>query len=246
MVGILVQLAISWLIIWFMEKRNLGVLGLSPTTLRLTDFVLFILLTSLCCLGSFLLKMHFFKEQWAVNPNLNASLVWDGVWWNIKSVLFEELIFRGVLFYIAIKKLGEVKAIILSAIAFGIYHWFSHNVLGNPGMMVIVFLYTGVMGLVWAYAYVKSKSLYIPIAAHLGWGITQQVLFSDGPIGDQILIRKLPKIEVTVSYFTLYSVQLFPIVFTPLFLFVVLYWFNKSGRWKEVRTDKPEHIKTLS
>ena len=237
MIGILVQLAISWLLIWFFEKNNLKVLGLSPTKIRLIDFVLFFLIACLCCASGFLLKIYFFKDQWVVNPNLTTELVWEGIWWNVKSVLFEELIFRGVLLYIAIKKLGEVKGIILSAVAFGIYHWFSFNAFGNPTTMAFIFLYTGVMGLVWAYAYAKSKSLYIPIAIHLGWGLIQQVLFSSGPIGNQVLLPGHPKIEVTVSYFTLYTVQLFPIVFTPLFLYFMLYKFNKSARWKKVTSS---------
>src|SRR5688572_10247064 len=236
MIGILVQLAISWLLIWFFEKNNLKVLGLSPTKIRLIDFVLFFLIACLCCASGFLLKIYFFKDQWVVNPNLTTELVWEGIWWNVKSVLFEELIFRGVLLYIAIKKLGEVKGIILSAVAFGIYHWFSFNAFGNPTTMAFIFLYTGVMGLVWAYAYAKSKSLYIPIAIHLGWGLIQQVLFSSGAIGNQVLIPGQPKIEVTVSYFTLYTVQFFPIVFTPLFLFFVLYRLNKASRWETVQS----------
>src|SRR5688572_30401822 len=234
MIGILVQLAISWLLVWFFEKKNLGVLGLFPTKVRFTDFLVFFLITALCCLSGFLLKIYFFKDHWVINPNLTPKLIAEGVWWNIKSVLYEELIFRGVLLYIAIKKLGEVKAIILSAVSFGIYHWFSFDAFGDAIMMVFIFLYTGVTGLVWAYAYAKSKSLVAPIAMHLGWGLIQQVLFSNGPIGEQLLIPGQPTIEVTVSYFTLYTVQFFPIVFTPAFLFCVLYTFHQSGRWKEV------------
>src|SRR5688572_15554914 len=140
MIGILVQLAISWLLIWFIEKKNLGVLGLYPTKRRIIDFIMFFLFACLCCASGFLLKIYFFKEQWQVNPNLTADLVFEGIWWNIKSVLFEELIFRGVLLYIAIKKLGEVKGIILSAIAFGIYHWFSFNIFGDPKTMTFVLI----------------------------------------------------------------------------------------------------------
>jgi membrane protease YdiL (CAAX protease family) len=232
MVGILVQLAISWLIIWFFEKKNLSVLGLCPTKRRLVDFILFFLLACLCCSIGFVLKIYFFKERWEVNPNLTVNLVLEGIWWNLKSVLYEELIFRGVLLYLAIKKLGEVNGIVLSAMAFGIYHWFSFNVFWDPKMMTFVFLYTGVMGLVWAYAYAKSKSLYIPIAIHLGWGLIQQVLFSSEPIGNQVLIPG-PKAEVTVSYFTLYAVQFFPIVFAPIFLFFVLYRLSKAIHWIE-------------
>ncbi len=55
----------------------------------------------------------------------------DSIRWNINSVLFEELLFRGYLLYKAIEWLGARKGCFLSAIAFGVYHWFSYGVIGN-------------------------------------------------------------------------------------------------------------------
>ncbi|MCY7293030.1 MAG: CPBP family intramembrane metalloprotease [Ferruginibacter sp.] len=70
----------------------------------------------------------------------------DGLRWNVISVVIEELIFRCVPLYILIKKLGPSKAIIVSACAFGIYHWFSFGVIGNIPQMVIMFVITGLIG----------------------------------------------------------------------------------------------------
>src|SRR5262245_43537773 len=105
MIGIVVQLAISWLIVWFYERNDLRVLGFFPTRARLTDFLVFIIVTAICCSTGFFLKMYFAGLRWELNPQLTMGLVLEGIWWNIKSVLFEELIFRGVLFYILIKKI---------------------------------------------------------------------------------------------------------------------------------------------
>jgi membrane protease YdiL (CAAX protease family) len=58
-------------------------------------------------------------------------LIVKGTWWTLFSVLYEELIFRGVVLYILIKRIGEVKAILISCIAFGIYHWFSYGLFWN-------------------------------------------------------------------------------------------------------------------
>lgn len=212
MVGILIQLALSWVFIWYFEKGNLSVLGWKPTSKRLSDFALFFLVTGFLCACGFFLKMGIAKQQWQLNPNFNWLEIADGVWWNIKSVLFEELIFRGVLFYILIKKLGANRAILISATAFGIYHWFSHNAFGNPQAMVTEFIITGAMGLVLAYAYAKTWSLYIPIAIHLGWGIVQQVVFSDGPIGRQLFVEVMPRPIITVSVFSFLFMQLFALV----------------------------------
>jgi hypothetical protein len=48
MIGILVQLAFSWLIIWLLEKKRIGFLGFYPTKRRLADFALFLLITATC------------------------------------------------------------------------------------------------------------------------------------------------------------------------------------------------------
>jgi membrane protease YdiL (CAAX protease family) len=222
MIGIIVQLAISWLLVWLFDKGNLKILGFFPTKRRLLDFALFFIITALCCASGFILQMYFGKQQWELNPNLTPKLLLTGTWWTIKSVLFEELIFRGVLLYILIQKLGHLKAIILSAIAFGIYHWFSHEVIGDISQMAITFLLTGTMGLLYAYGYSKTFSLYVPCAIHLGWNLTQGVLFSSGAIGDQLLVTVKPEPVVTVSYFVYYCIVWVPMISTLLINFILL------------------------
>jgi len=212
MIGILVQLAISWLIIWWFEKGNLSFLGLMPTRKRLLDFALFFFIAAICGASGFLLKSLIAKQSWMLNPELGLLLILKGVWFTIKATLFEELIFRGVLLYILIKKLGTTWAIVVSAVAFGVYHWFSHELWGNPQQMAIEFLGTGLMGLVLAYGYAKSFSLYIPIAIHLGWGIIQMVVFTGNTIGNQLLVEVMPRPIVTISYFSYYFMQFFPLV----------------------------------
>lgn len=125
------------------------------------------------------------NEKWGLNPLFNIRLLWEGIWWNLKSVLFEELIFRGVLLFILIKRLGVAYGIIISSVAFGIYHWFSYGIIGNIPQMAIYFFVTGIMGLVYAYGYSKTFSLYIPSAIHFGWNFTNSFVFSKGPIGKE-------------------------------------------------------------
>lgn len=222
MLGIIAQLLISWFIIWLFEKGNLSMLGFYPTKKRLIDFALFFCVTALCCSSDFFMRMLFAEQRWELNPRLTANLLLSGIWWNIKSVLFEELIFRGVLLYILVRKLGHAKAIIISAIAFGIFHWFSHEVIGNPVQMIITFVTTGVMGLVYAYAYSKTFSLYYPIAIHLGWNITSSVIFSKSIIGEQLLTQVLPVPEITISYFVYYCIIFIPLLSALLVNFFIL------------------------
>jgi membrane protease YdiL (CAAX protease family) len=212
MAGIIVQLIISWLIVWLFEKGDLKFLGFYPTKKRLVGFAVFFIVTAICCSSDFFMRMIFARQQWMLNTKLTASLILSGVWWNIKSVLFEELIFRGVLFYILIKKLGHTRAIIFSAIAFGIYHWFSQGSFGNPVQMAFTFVITGIMGLVYAYAYSKTFSLYFPIAIHLGWNVTSSVIFSKGNIGEQLFTQVQPVPEVKVGYFIFFCITFIPLL----------------------------------
>ena len=222
MLGIFVQLAISWLLVWLIERRNLGVLGFLPTRRRVIDFALFFFITAICCSFGFFLRMYFGNERWMVNPVLTFNLVASGLWWNIKSVLFEELIFRGVLLYILIRRVGMQKAIIISAIAFGIYHWFSFEIIGNITQMAIVFVITGAMGLLLAYGYAKTFSLYIPCAIHLGWNFTQNFIFSQGPIGNGIFVQVKPVPILSVSYFIYFTIIFFPMISMLLSNYIIL------------------------
>jgi membrane protease YdiL (CAAX protease family) len=222
MIGIIVQLAISWVIIWLVEKRNLSVLGFYPTKKRLSDFVIFFLITAACSASDFILRMLFAEQRWELNPGLSFSLIIKGLWWNLKSVMFEELIFRGVLLYILIKRMGALWGIIISSAAFGVYHWFSHETFGDPGPMIITFITTGLMGAIYAYGYAKTYSLYIPIAIHLGWNLIRSVGFSATVIGDQLMVQVKPVPEVQVSYFIYYLIVFFPMLSALLINFLML------------------------
>lgn len=214
------ELAVSWILLWLIEKKSLSVLGLMPTQLRFFQFALLFVVAGICCTSGFLMRM-LYGERWTVNPSVTFSQLLEAVWWNIKSVLYEELIFRAAILYILIKRLGAGWGIVLTSIAFGIYHWFSFEILGNVPAMVMIFFVTGAMGLVLAYAYWKTRSMYAAIGIHLGWNIVQQVIFSGGAIGKQLLLP-LPAPPVRVSYFEYGIVSFLPMISALLFSFLLL------------------------
>jgi uncharacterized protein len=120
---------------------------------------------------------------------------------------------------------------LISSVAFGIYHWFSQELFWNVFQMAVTFLVTGIMGLLYAYGYAKSKSLYIPSAIHLGWNLTRSVIFSGTTIGDQLLVQVKPVPEVTVSYFIYFCIFLLPMVSALLINFFLL------KRRKEIKLE---------
>lgn len=98
--------------------------------------------------------------------------------------------------YLLIKYWNSRSGILLSSVAFGIYHWFTNGVLGNVPAMALVFLVTGFMGYVFATSYDKTKSLLLPVALHLGWNLTNHNIFSNGPNGIIILqVNEQPEVS---------------------------------------------------
>ncbi len=186
MIGILVLVALSGLLLYLLEKKSLLALGFLPVGKRLKQFGLGFLITAILCVLVQLLESYLKSASWVLNPDIDSLTVVKSFWWDVKSVLTEELLFRGALLYILIRMIGSKRAVLISAIAFGIYHWFSYGVLGNVMAMLIVFIGTGLMGYAWAWAFAKSKSILLPFGFHLGWNFTYNTLFSKGPLGELV------------------------------------------------------------
>lgn len=219
MIGLLIELIISWIFLWLYDRSNLLVLGIGPNRKRMNNLMYGFFTASFLCVLYYLALANLAGNRLLLNEGFTAIQFLKSTGWTLKSVLFEELIFRGALLYIAIKKFGTPTACILSAISFGIYHWFSYGVFGNPSQMLIVFFTTGIWGLMFAYAFAKTKSLYLPLGLHFGWNLVYNVIFSKGPLGHQLLIsssEKKPEGILSLVFFIL-QIILLPVL-TYLFL----------------------------
>lgn len=182
-----ILLAVSWLLLR-LEGASLGAIGFNRPRLRAAQFgagfVVAGIVVALQQVGASLAT----GVPWQVNPDANLASLVDGMRWNVNSVLYEELVFRGYLLYQAIRWLGMRTAVLLDAIAFGIYHWFSYGVFGQPVVMGFILLYTGAFGLMLAFAFAKTRSVAAPIGLHLGWNMVLNVGFSSGPLGVGLLV----------------------------------------------------------
>lgn len=130
--------------------------------------------------------------QWSVADNLPVARLMASGWYDLNSVLFEELLFRGAILHLLLLRLPAARACLLSAAGFGLYHWFTQGVWGNPVGMALVFLVTGLMGYALATAYVRTASIALPFGLHLGWNLVNHNLFSAGPFGSFLLIPESP------------------------------------------------------
>jgi len=223
-------LAISWLLIWLFEKRSLSVLGLSPTKERLKYFSIFFIVSAILSATAFLLRMYFAKEEYAITQSLTTKSVLLETWYQFRTVLTEELLCRGALLYILIKKIGPAKAVILLSVIFAVLHWINAGVWGNLTQMMIVFTFTFAMGLLLAYAYARTFSLLIPFAIHYGWNLTQNYIFPDTATGNHIFTLAAPPPSVTISYLAFFTMLLLP----KIAVLIVNYLIVKRHRQVEV------------
>lgn len=190
MLGIIIILIVSWLLLHFFEKKSLLALALAPVGSGLKQFVVGFLITAVLCVLAQYGEAFMKSSSWVLNQNITLDIFLKSVWWDIRSVLTEELVFRGALLYILIQKIGVQKSILISAVAFGAYHWFSFGVFGNLLPMIFVMLGTGLMGYAWALAFAKTKSLWLPFGLHLGWNVVFNTVFSKGPLGELLLVSQ--------------------------------------------------------
>jgi membrane protease YdiL (CAAX protease family) len=231
MIGILVQLGISWVLLHFIQKTNLKVLGFKPINFRIVQLLSGVLFGGLLCLIHSLSKDYLTGMQWRWNDDYTIMMFIGGLWWCLKSVLFEELIFRGALCYIGFQRVGPKITMLFSSVCFGIYHWFSWGVLGNPKMMIITFMITGLYGWTLAYSYYKTKSILLGTGLHFGWNAIGLVVFSSGTIGNQLLISNKPEGYAELSgnaQTTFFFVQLLGIPLAHFLLVSVVLRFKSS------------------
>lgn len=97
MIEIIGLLIISWICLWFYERGNLSVLGLNPTRANAMYSIILFIVSAFCCFSGYLMHIYFAQEEYSLNPLLHFNTAILGFWQTFKSVLFEELLCRGVL-----------------------------------------------------------------------------------------------------------------------------------------------------
>jgi len=165
------------------EGKNLSELGLN---LRLRNIVFG--LVGLLIGGIFVFPLVYaialIKGYPVVfNQNFNGFYVLSGIWLLIPTVMLEELAFRGICFKKTVEISTVITANIIFATLFILSHWINLGAFGNIGLMTIL-LITGLGHLLFATAFLKSKTLYFPIGLHLGNNWVSLFVFSGVSFSD--------------------------------------------------------------
>lgn len=91
----------------------------------------------------------------------------------LSSGIFEELLFRGVLFRIVEEWLGSWISLVVSSMVFGLVH------LMNPAATLMGAIFISVeAGVLLAAAYMVTRRLWMSMGFHFAWNFTQSGIFS--------------------------------------------------------------------
>jgi membrane protease YdiL (CAAX protease family) len=88
------------------------------------------------------------------------------------AALAEEVLFRGYIFQTTIQAITFLPAMILFSTLFALAHW------GNPNVSAGGLVNIAIAGVWLSFAYMKTRSLWLPFGLHWGWNFSLTTLFS--------------------------------------------------------------------
>ncbi|MDG5493089.1 CPBP family intramembrane glutamic endopeptidase [Psychroserpens sp. SPM9] len=220
MLGLLVIIVVSWVLLHFIEKKNIEVLGIIPYPKRVAQIGLGMVFMMLLCLLWIVIETFVLNVDWQLNKNSNYAFIFDAFVYHVRSALTEDLVFRGAILYILINRIGAKWAILISAIIFGVYHVFSYGMIGENFIAIayVIFI-TGFTGYVWAYTFHKTKSIMLGLGFHIGYNFLMTMFYESNPYG-QLVFQELSKTILRDWNFLFFSLAkgLFPSIVTLVFV----------------------------
>ncbi len=161
----------------FADKRSFASLGLNINRQAGFDIIAgitiaFVLMFLIYLIEYFLGWLNFESFAWQVDSpstvityTLRYLVVLIFVGWN------EELLYRGYILQTLTSGLNLIWALLITSIYFGIEH------LSNPNSSWMAVAGIFFIGLFFAYGYLRTSQLWLPIGIHIGWNFFQNAVF---------------------------------------------------------------------
>lgn len=85
------------------------------------------------------------------------------------AAVFEELLSKGYLFQTLLEGVGLYPTVFLTSLAFSLLH------IDNPHITLLGLINLGLAGALFAIAYLRTRSLWLPIGLHFAWNFFQHI-----------------------------------------------------------------------
>lgn len=123
-------------------------------------------------LGTFILSPEIFRDD-RYNKSILEIIFYCLIALPFLTVLFEELLFRGIMLSLFLKKFNQLWSIVFTSLAFGLWHFLSAQNINSapdiaPSVLVIIgtLIFATVGGAFLSWLRLSSKSLLAPIIFH--------------------------------------------------------------------------------
>lgn len=222
----------TWILLK-LDYKKLSDYGLNFKTKNLKFFPLGIIIGAVVFLIAKYLRALCFGETINVSSLFNYKNILNGFYIMLPMVAVEEFLFRGYLFKKTIEISSVTTANIIFSILFMLVHVFDESVINSTPMIIFTIITIPIGHLLFATAFLKSKSLFFAIGIHLGnnWGTRH--LISKFNNGDSFFY-----ISESANFDTWFSFIAFILLwnlFYLLIIFIIWKWnFNsKIKRFKK-------------
>ena len=158
----------------FYEKRNIEELSITHFWRNSISGTLigFLFLTIV------ILVMYFGKGYTILSINPVSFLI-PALAVGISSGVFEEILFRGIIFRITEERLGSVWALAISSSLFGFAHLANQNATLFSAVAITI-----EAGLLLGATYIYSKNLWLPIFLHFAWNFSEGGIYGAAVSGN--------------------------------------------------------------
>ena len=181
-------LAASYVMTRFVNRKPFGAIGLHLHAGTFREFGMGCLLGLLMIAGIFVVE----------NSLGYIALTWRGlslegcVWVLVNSAVFfavgalgEEALFRGYFYQTVIQGITFLPATLLMTVLFALVH------VTNPGATTFSTVNTALASIWFCVAYMKTRSLWLPLGLHFAWNYSQTTLFSFPTSGELFPTHRL-------------------------------------------------------
>lgn len=174
-IGLLLAVSLSWLCQRYLEGLGFNVLGFSPSGAWIRHLSVGMALGGAgfalaCLLGFAVGGMHFSFNSGSSASSMAYSMLISFAVLAVAAT-FEELLLRGYLLQTFVRSDLPWVGVALTSAIFGLLHG------ANPNVGNIALLNTILAGIWFSIAYLRTKTLWLPIGLHISWNWIQGNVF---------------------------------------------------------------------
>ena len=177
-IPMVVAFAITLVFLTYWDRRPFSVLGFPPNAATAAYYTTYGVGTALGCVTLvFLVGMlgghiRVRRSKLARNRRAHMPAFVEGLTAFFTAAIFEEIIFRGYVYYELQKAFGAPAAILSSSLIFSSAHYIKHQ--RTPVIFAVNAILFGILAAICRY---KTGTLWLPIGLHFGWNVVSGPIF---------------------------------------------------------------------